>query len=132
MKLLKEINLDYAKIQLFEFNVVRIEVFGNIIIARKEAKAVNDAIGMLSEGKECLVLMVADEVTQFDKSASEFSASEEGLLYTIADAFVVKSLAQKILASFYLKFNKPPKPSKIFTNEKAALEWLLSFIKIKA
>ena len=122
MKLMREIILDYAKVQLYESNIVRIEIFGNIIIGRKEAKAVNDSIGVLSEGKEILVLIVADEVTQFDKSANEFSASEEGLRFTIADALVVKSLAQKILANFYLKFNKPAKPSKIFTSNQPIIK----------
>ncbi|MEO6304528.1 MAG: hypothetical protein ABIP51_15315 [Bacteroidia bacterium] len=131
VKLIREIVLDYAKVQLFESKVIRIEIFGNIIIGKNEAKAMNDSIGILSEGKESLILLVADEVTQFDREANEFSASAEGLKYTIADAFVVKGLAQKILANFYLKFNKPAKPSRIFNSEKAALEWLFSLVKIK-
>lgn len=126
VKLLDEIKLDYAKVQLFESKLVRIEIFSNNIIALSESRKINDAIGTLSEGTECFVLMVADEFTQFDRSAADFSASEEGLRYTIADALVVKSLSHKILANFYLKFNKPTKPSKIFTNEVDALEWLFS------
>ena len=126
MKLLDEIKLDYAKVQLFDAKLVRIEIFSNNIIALDESKKINDAIGTLSKGTECFVLMVADEFTQFDRSAADFSASEEGLRYTIADALVVKSLSHKILANFYLKFNKPAKPTKIFTNEPEAVKWLFS------
>ena len=126
VKLLDEIKFDYAKVQLFESKLVRIEVFSNQIIALNESQIINDAIGTLSNGNECLVLMVADEFAQFDRSAGDFSASEEGLRYTIADALVVKSLSQKILANFYLKFNKPAKATKIFTNELEAVKWLLS------
>jgi hypothetical protein len=126
MKLLNEIKLDYAKVQLFEDKFVRIQIFSNHDIAFEESKKMNEAIGILSGGEECLVLMVADEFAQFDQSAGVFSSSEDGLKYTIADALVVKSLSQKILANFYLKFNKPAKPTKIFNNEPEALKWLFS------
>ena len=124
--MLEEIKLDYAKVQLFEFNLTRIEILPNSAISLQESITINNAIGILSKGQESLVLMIADEFAQIDKSVSDFSASKEGLRYTIADAIVVKSLSQKILANFYLKFNKPAKPTKIFTSEPEAIAWLLS------
>ncbi|MBA2610589.1 MAG: hypothetical protein H0U95_01370 [Bacteroidetes bacterium] len=126
MKLIQEIILDHAKVQLFESNLVRIEIFSDHIIALDESRQINDALGILSKGKQALVLMVAEEFAQFERSATDFSASDEGLRYTIADALVVKSLSHKILANFYLKFNKPAKPTKIFTNEVDAVKWLFS------
>ena len=126
MQLIQEIIFSYAKVQLFDSKLIRLEIFGNIIVGRTEAKEMNDAIGVLSKGKENLVMMVADEITQFDKEAMEFSASEEGLLYTIGDALVVKSVSQRITANFYLTFNKPRKPSKIFNSEKDAVKWLMA------
>lgn len=126
MKLLNEIKFDFAKVQLFESMLVRIEIFSGTIIGLKESKSMNDAIGILSQGKVCLVLIVADEFTQFDRDSSDFSGSEEGQRFTIADALVVKSLSQKILANFYLKFDKPAKPTMIFTSEPEALAWLFS------
>jgi hypothetical protein len=91
----------------------------------------NDQIGILSEGKEIPVLMVAEEITQFDSSARDFSASDEGLRYTVADAMVVKNIAQRLMASFYLSFNKPKKPSKMFGSEEEAVKWLYSMAEKK-
>lgn len=126
MKLLNEIKFNYAKVQLFEPKLVRIEIFSETIIGLNESKSMNDAVGVLSEGTECLVLIVADEFAQFDRDSGDFSSSEEGQRYTFADALVVKSLSQKILANFYLKFNRPAKPTRIFTNEAEAIAWLFS------
>ncbi len=126
MKLIDEIKLNYAKVQLFESKLVRIELFSDHVIALSESQKITDAICTLSNGDQCLVLMVADEFAQFDRSAIDFSSSEEGLRYTLADAIVVKSLSHKILANFYLKFNKPAKPTKIFTNEVDAVKRLFS------
>jgi hypothetical protein len=126
MELIQEIKFRYAKVQLFDSKLIRLEIFGKITIGKEEAKEMNDAIGILSKGKESLILMVADEITTFNKEALEFSASDEGLRYTIGDALVVKSLSQRVTANFYLKINKPKKPSKIFNSEKDAVSWLFA------
>ncbi len=44
--------------------------------------------------------------------------------YSTADAFVLKSMAQKILANFYIKINKPERPTMFFNHEDEALVWL--------
>ncbi len=126
MKFIKEINLEYAKVQLFEPNLIRIEMLGNHTVGAKEAKELNDSIGILTQGEKSLILMLGDELTQMDKEGRDFSASEEGFKYTIADAFVVKNLAQKLIADFYLKINKPQKPTKNFNSEEEAIKWLFT------
>lgn len=62
---------------------------------------------------------------EMDPEVREWSASTSGNNYTIVDAIVISNFAQKIVADFYLKFNKPPKPTKIFKSKEKALEWIL-------
>jgi hypothetical protein len=126
MQLIQEITFSYGRVQLFDSRLIRLEFFGNITVGKKEAKETNDAIGLLSKGRESLVLIVADEITSFSKEALDFSSSEEGMRYTSGDALVVKSLSQRVTANFYLKINKPKKPSKIFNSEKDAVNWLFA------
>ncbi|MEO6303167.1 MAG: hypothetical protein ABIP51_08340 [Bacteroidia bacterium] len=47
--------------------------------------------------------------------------------FSKADAFVITSLAQKILANFYLKFQHHERPVKFFTTKNEALTWLEQF-----
>jgi hypothetical protein len=124
MQLLQEIKFSYATVKLFSNKLIRIEIFGDVTVSREQAKEMNDAIGVLSKGRESMIMILADEITRFSKEAQEFSASEEGLRYTIGDALVVKSMTQRITANLYLMVNKPKKPSKIFSSEKNALAWL--------
>ena len=126
MEVVQEIHLGFANVRLVSGGIVRLEIFGDIVIGYREAREINDAIGIISGGKECLVLIMADEITQFNNESMDFSASDEGLRYTIADALVVKSLAQRITANFYLAVNAPRKPSRIFNSERHAIEWLQS------
>lgn len=44
--------------------------------------------------------------------------------YRIADAFVVKSLAVRLVANFFIKVTKPKTPTKLFTDEQFAINWL--------
>lgn len=69
---------------------------------------------------------------------AEHASTNSDLLNTIsknsnnpfskADAFVIKSMAQKILANFYIKINKPERPTKFFNNKDEAINWLKPFI----
>lgn len=126
MKLLKELSLDFARIRFYEPDLAHIDIIGDYLITEKEVRVINTRLGELNEGKAMLILITAEEVTQFDDSARVFSASEEGSKYSVAEAFVVKSLSQRLIANFYVKVNKPPIPSKVFNSEKEAIKWLES------
>jgi hypothetical protein len=54
----------------------------------------------------------------------EWSADPKGNKYTLADAIVVTNLAQKMMADFYVRFNKPPKPTKVFSSFEKAVQWI--------
>lgn len=124
MVLLQEITLRYAKVQLFDTKIVRVEIFGNRVIDREETLELYKTVGIIAKGHESLVMVVANQVAQFTKAAIDFATSEEGLRYSLADAVVVKSVTQKITANIYLKLNKPAKPSRIFNSEAEAEKWL--------
>lgn len=47
--------------------------------------------------------------------------------YSKADAFVLRSMAQRILANFYLKILNPERPTKFFNNKDEAITWLSQF-----
>jgi hypothetical protein len=74
------------------------------------------------------VLFIANEFSLPSKESREYLAKKESLPYSIADAYVINSFPQKIAANFYLKVNKPTRPSKIFTNTNEAIKWLKTFL----
>jgi len=44
----------------------------------------------------------------------------------IAEAFLINSLANRLIVNFYIKFNRPSNPTKVFNHLESALEWLRS------
>lgn len=63
------------------------------------------------------------------KEAREYAASPEIAALTIAAAVLIGGSLSKIMGNIFLKFNTPPYPTKLFTDEQQAIEWLKTFIK---
>ena len=126
MKLLEEIVFSYARVQRYEPGLIRIEILSDAFIGQAEALELNRAIGILTNRRQSLVVIVADELSRFKKTALEYALNEQGLCYATGAAMVLRSVAQRITANFYLLMNEPVKPCRIFNCEKEALSWLFT------
>lgn len=94
----------------------------------EQVKKVIAAIGKISGGKGVPVLVLAGEYALPSGEARDFMA-DPGNPYALAEAYVVQSLPQKIVGNFYLQFNNPGRPTKIFNDQALAVEWLKEFIR---
>lgn len=112
--------------------VIHIHLKSGQEIELSDAVFIVEAMGKLSEGKKCPILIDAGEFSSVDKEARIFSAAAESNLYTLADAIAYCNLAQKLLANFYIKHNKPVVPTRVFSNKEEALDWLKTFLPSKA
>jgi len=48
--------------------------------------------------------------------------------YACAEAYLTKTIGHKIIGNVYMKFNKPGRPTKIFTDKDEAIKWLKTFL----
>ena len=87
-----------------------------LIVKRLSAFKINDL--------PILLLAVYDEDNFFSKEARDYVASSVVNSVVRAEALVIKSMALRIMGNFYLKVNKPARPSKLFNDRSVALEWL--------
>jgi hypothetical protein len=117
--------LPKARIGLRRDGIVQTDVFEEQELSVTDVKEVIDAIGRIAEQQLTPQLIIAAPLSGPDMHAMKYLASEGSSPYAIAEAYVITSLSQKILGKFYLNFNKPARPTKIFGEEPAAIEWLL-------
>ena len=97
---------------------VDIEASKEGIIARKK----------LQQGKPMLVLVDTSKVWQITKESRAYSAREEVDAMNKAMAIVTKgSFVAKTAGNFFIKFNKPKTPTRLFTTTEKAVAWLNSF-----
>ena len=82
----------------------------------------------LQQGKPVLLLIDMKNIGQVHRDAREYAAKPEFEKMNSATALLVgKSMPAVIIANFYIKFNKPKTPTKLFKSEKKALAWLETF-----
>jgi hypothetical protein len=74
-----------------------------------------------------LLLVDAKANASLSKEARAYSA-EPKPNSPIAMAIIVVSTANRLIGNFYINFNKPKVPTKLFSSEEKALEWLRGFL----
>ena len=127
--ILDKIEVNSATISLRSDRIIQYTTKANITISEQDSNDMVDAAGKLGDFKKFPILIVVGKHSLADKEAREFGAGKEGTKYAVAVAFVINSLAQKILGNAYLKINKPIVPTLLFDNEEKAVEWLQTFTK---
>ena len=103
-----------------------VEVFDNDDFTIEDLKKIVQVQNELG-GIKLPVLVLCSPNTTGDVSMLNYLAKNENNPNSKADAFVINSLAQKIIGSFYVKLISPERPTKMFTNKEDALIWLKQF-----
>jgi len=120
------IKLGFATVTLLENNIINSHILIKDSVTAQQVKLILDAYLKLGEGKKRPHLITATKFVIMEKEAMEFISTEANK-FGIADAFVIRSLPQKIIGNFYLKFHKPKIPTKLFTSKEKAITWLKTF-----
>lgn len=80
------------------------------------------------DGRKLPVLVLCEPTTNTNVDLMNYLSKNKNNPYSVADAFVITSISQSILANFYSKINKPERPTKFFTKKEDAMKWLEQFI----
>lgn len=124
-KILASCEVAETKIELRDDGIIQF-FYGNIEYTMKEARLLEAAVAKLTDGVTRMSLRVADRNSSMDVEVMKYLSTGRGTLFTLADAFVIHSVTQKVLANFYLHIIRPVLPTRVFTNYVDAETWLLS------
>lgn len=101
--------------------------YSNKLIGLREVKEIYNATWDNSPWHAAPILATGGQFTNFEDDARKFLASEPVMEHCSAIAMVTQTLGDRIAANFYIKFNKPSKPTRFFSSESEAIQWLQSF-----
>ena len=59
-----------------------------------------------------------------DQAAREYASTKEANNRSNGSAILVKNFAQQLIGDYYLKFNHPRYPTKVFYKKEKALSWI--------
>ena len=123
-----EITTSSHKILQLDDGIVKLICFTRDETIEKAREAL-DAFKIISEGKKNPLLADIRQQKSISREARMFYSGKEFTDKVTALAFVVESTISKVLANFFLGLNKPPYPTRLFTNEDEATEWLKTYLK---
>ncbi len=124
VKILREITIPSALIQQRDDDIIRFEIHEEKVISVQDIKDMTEIVGIWGQGKKFYNLIVMPDMENIPFDVRQYTAGEERSRFSLADAFVIPSIAMQVIGNFYLRFHKPFLPTKLFSSERTAIEWL--------
>lgn len=91
-------------------------------------KKFNVVMGEMVNYKMTPLLITFDEFAIPSVETRHFWAKKESAPYVSADAYLTATLGHKLIGNVYLQFNKPGRPTQLFTKQQDAIIWLRTFV----
>jgi hypothetical protein len=108
--------------------IIKIESFHGEYVEVEDVEEIRKTNLELSGGGPFMILLDTSKGhAPSSPEANKLMASKEYAGERKAIAIVARSLAAKLLSNFFIRFNKPYTPTRVFTDEAAALDWLKGF-----
>ncbi|NBG67213.1 DUF7793 family protein [Acidiluteibacter ferrifornacis] len=121
-------DLTFARLYYInEIDLFEVEYQANCLIDQKEAMQIIQANREFNNSSNRLAMATATKEYFNMTSEARVIFSEQMKLDVGFQkmALVVNNLAYRILSNFFIRFNRPVVPTKVFNSRKKALDWLL-------
>jgi hypothetical protein len=112
-----------------EEDVLIVKMKPNIDIGESELTELFNLSNELADFKKRFVVIDTRENFNSNSDIRILYSDDNFIKYRYADAFIVNSLPMRLLVNFYISFNKPKIPTKMFNNKENAFEWINSLKK---
>ena len=122
---MEKIILPHADLYFIDDFILKIDMKDHEEIDLEQMKIFVAAIQKLAGEKPyCTLADLRGTTGTTNNEARQYAADHSHLPNKLADAIIFNSLAKKLMANFYIQFNKPKSPTRTFNSEEAALKWL--------
>jgi hypothetical protein len=120
-----------TKVAYFSYDsrsrILRMKIMEDASIEVEDAIQNYEAASSLTNGEKHLLLVDAQANVYISKETRIYSAQTKPNS-PLAMALIVNSTANRLIGNFYINFNKPKVPTKLFPTEEKALKWLEEFL----
>jgi hypothetical protein len=120
----KEIELDAAKMRRREDGVLHVVLADDLDLTLETCRAMNAAVQQLAQGPS-LILSDLRGMRSSGILQMRYAVAPEVIGVIRRLALVVGSPVSRTLGNVFVALAKPPYPTRLFTDEDAAVAWLL-------
>lgn len=123
-----EIFFENADIEFWLENGILHEVYKkDTMLTAENAKVMVQARLDLCKGKSYPVFIDVTNLKSIDKGARAYFSKGDGTALITAGAFQLKKVVHKVMANFFIHFDRPKVPLSFFSSKEKALNWLESY-----
>ena len=126
VKTIKEFSDRLCQIKLRSDYILQVNTTKDVEYGTSEAAQVIKNMLDFADNKQFYILIVSGDYANVTYESIKLLSSPIAMSYSLAKAYVINSLPQKLMANFYLKTLKTNKPVKFFRNQTDAEQWLKS------
>lgn len=123
------INTGLAKVFICRDGIVQYANAKGAKYTLEEAVACIAAASTLCSDHKRPALIDLASISSVNRDARAYFASQETAKIHTAVALVINSTIDRVIANFFMGFNKPPYPTRLFTSKAEAIKWLKSHLK---
>src|SRR5262249_2145401 len=102
---------------LREDGIMYVRISSEIEESVELVKKMVEKMGEMVNYKQVPMLARHEEFALPGKVNRDYWATKEACPYSKADAFMINSTAMRLIANFYLRINKPERPTRMFADE---------------
>ncbi|MBK6523332.1 MAG: hypothetical protein IPG08_14005 [Sphingobacteriaceae bacterium] len=124
-----KISLDKSESRIIEPGIILNTFKEGIMLETEDLLATKSANLKLANGKRYGVILSFGYLANITKETRDLAASEKFKQNTVVLAILTHSTGQRLMGNFYLNFNKPISPTKLFNNLDKAKEWMQEMLK---
>jgi hypothetical protein len=117
------------KIWLGEDGILYTKVLPGAELTLVEAQRITEAEFKLAGGQKRPMLVDIRQVKSITREAREHFAGESVRRFVSAVALCIQSPLSQVIGNFFMGYNKPLFPTKLFTSEGEAIDWLRGFME---
>lgn len=117
-----ETRVFYTSLESEGYILTRVKTGSEIQL--QDAKDNTAAVIKISDGINYPILVDLREIKSISKAARDHFSMRGRTPNVSAVAMLVKSPVSRIIGNFFIGFNQPVVPTRIFSGEKTAIEWV--------
>lgn len=121
------INFKKCTITFGPDQLVHLDINPGQVVELEEVKEIFEAINNAREDKLFRLLVTAGDKATLSPEARAFASSDSSSTAIVADAIVVNNYSHEMTANFFIRFNKPFRPTNWFKDEEDAIKWLNTY-----
>lgn len=119
------IETSVAYITLIEEDILRIEYKPDVYVDLPQYEENLVVYRQLMKTDRAFIVTLVHPGAEMSLEVRNQFSSKERSAFKVSEAFVISTLAHKIVANFIMKLQKPQHNVEVFSTEEKAIEWLM-------